>query len=94
VVHADTGDARGIDVAFIYDDTLFQVPLPLAESVFFHVVMRRTATREIVQVNFKTTTTNRSTLPWFDTRSAARQRPKVTNARENPLLWNLMWPDA
>ena len=22
VVHADTGDARGIDVAFIYDDTL------------------------------------------------------------------------
>jgi hypothetical protein len=52
VVHADTGDARGIDVAFIYDDTLFQVPLPLAESVFFHVVMRRNATREIVQVNF------------------------------------------
>ena len=56
VVHADTGDARGIDVAFIYDDTLFQVPLPLEESVFFHVVMRRNATREIVQVNFKTTT--------------------------------------
>jgi Endonuclease/Exonuclease/phosphatase family len=28
VVHADTGDARGIDVAFIYDDTLFGVPLP------------------------------------------------------------------
>jgi Endonuclease/Exonuclease/phosphatase family len=56
VVHADTGDARGIDVAFIYDDTLFQVSLPLAESVFFHVVMRRNATREIVQVNFNTTT--------------------------------------
>jgi predicted extracellular nuclease len=35
VVHADTGDARGIDVAFIYDDTLFRVPLPLEESVFF-----------------------------------------------------------
>ena len=56
VVHADTEDARGIDVAFIYDETLFQVPLPLEESVFFHVVMRRHATREIVQVNFKTTT--------------------------------------
>ena len=56
VVHANTDDARGIDVAFIYDDTLFQVPLPLEESVFFHVVMRRHATREIVQVNFKTTT--------------------------------------
>ena len=26
MVHADTDDARGIDVAFIYDDTLFQVP--------------------------------------------------------------------
>ena len=54
VVHADTDDQRGIDVAFIYDDTLFEVPLPLEESVFFHVVMRRNATREIVQVNFRT----------------------------------------
>ncbi len=53
VVHADTDDGRGIDVAFIYDDTLLDVPLPLEESVFFHVVMRRNATREIVQVNFK-----------------------------------------
>jgi hypothetical protein len=33
---------------------LFEVPLLLEESVFFHVVMRRHATREIVQVNFKT----------------------------------------
>ncbi len=53
VVHADTGDARGIDVAFLYDDTLFEVPLPLAESVFYHVVIRRNVTREIDQVNFK-----------------------------------------
>ena len=52
VVHADTDDARAFDVAFIYDDTLLQVPLPLEESVFFHVVMRRHATRQIVQVNF------------------------------------------
>jgi hypothetical protein len=35
----------------IYDATLFQVPLPIEESVFFRVVMRRCATREIVQVN-------------------------------------------
>jgi hypothetical protein len=35
----------------IYDATLFQDPLPLEESVFFHVVMHRHATREIVQVN-------------------------------------------
>ena len=54
VVHADTEDARGIDVAFVYDDTLLEVPAPPEESVFFHVVMRRNATREIVQVNFRT----------------------------------------
>jgi predicted extracellular nuclease len=140
VVHADTGDARGIDVAFIYDDTLLQVPLPLAESVFLHVVMRRNATREIVRSTSKpprrppgtwavfgnhwpsrsgsqfesegyraiagetlsyfhqrvlevhgprhrywrwgTSTTSRSTPPWFDTRSASDSEPKVTNARE------------
>jgi predicted extracellular nuclease len=55
VVHADTADARGIDVAFIYDADLFQVPDPPEASVFFHAVMRRNATRDIVQVTFKTT---------------------------------------
>jgi predicted extracellular nuclease len=150
VVHADTGDARGIDVAFIYDDTLFQVPPPPEESVFFHVVMRRHATREIVQVNFKTTAaaartwavfgnhwpsrsggqfetegyrdTAGETLSYFHQRVlevhgpqtpvlvmgdfndepfdaslvrhalSTRQRAKVTSAREEPRLWNLMWP--
>jgi predicted extracellular nuclease len=65
VVHADTDDARGIDVAFIYVDTLLQVPLPLEESVFFHVVMRRHAMHEIVQVNFQTTTAAASTWAVF-----------------------------
>ena len=65
VVHADTDDARGIDVAFVYDDTLLQVPDPVEESVFFHVVMRRNATREIVQVNFRTTTAAARTLAVF-----------------------------
>jgi predicted extracellular nuclease len=51
IVHADTDDARGIDVAFIYDADLFQAP---PTEVFFHVVMRRNATRELVQVNFQT----------------------------------------
>jgi hypothetical protein len=51
VVDADTDDAPGIDVAFIYDADLFEVP---AGEVFFHVVMRRNATRELVQVNFQT----------------------------------------
>jgi predicted extracellular nuclease len=51
LVHADTVDARGIDVAFLYDTGLFEAA---ADEVFFHVVMRRNATREIVQVNFRT----------------------------------------
>jgi hypothetical protein len=51
IVHADTDDARGIDVAFLYDPRDFEVP---DGEVFFHVVMRRNATREIVQVNFRT----------------------------------------
>ncbi len=51
VVHADTDDARGIDVAFIFAPNLFTAP---ASEVFFHVVMRRNATRELVQVNFET----------------------------------------
>ncbi|MFI6013302.1 endonuclease/exonuclease/phosphatase family protein [Streptomyces sp. NPDC051243] len=51
VVHADTSDQRGVDVAFIYDSALFTAP---ADQRFQHVVMRRTGTREIFQVNFKT----------------------------------------
>ena len=51
IAHADTADARGIDVAFLYDLTKLEVP---AGETFFHVVMRRNATREIVQVNFRT----------------------------------------
>ena len=51
MVHADTDDARGIDVAFLYDRPLFEAP---DDQVFLHVVMRRNATREVVQVNFRT----------------------------------------
>jgi hypothetical protein len=51
LAHSDSPDQRGIDVAFIYDSRFFQVP---AGETFNHVVMRRTATREILQVNFKT----------------------------------------
>lgn len=51
IVHADTQDARGIDVAFLYDPASLTAP---EDEVFFHVVMRRNATREIVQVNFRT----------------------------------------
>jgi len=54
VVHSDSPDQRGIDVAFVYDTNLFEVPLPLEDNVFNHVIMRRTATRDIVQVTFQT----------------------------------------
>lgn len=49
VVHSDTKDQRGIDVAFIYDKSRFT-----PEAVFNHFVMRRTATRDLLQVNFRT----------------------------------------
>lgn len=53
VVHANTRDRRGIDVAFIYDRDLFT-----AGQTFFHVLMRRVATRDLVQVNFTTAAGN------------------------------------
>jgi len=49
IVHHDTPDQRGIDVAFIYDADLFT-----AQERFNHFVMRRTATRDLLQVNFRT----------------------------------------
>jgi hypothetical protein len=49
VAHHDMSDQRGIDIGFIYDAALFT-----AEDIFSHVVMRRTATRDILQVNFRT----------------------------------------
>lgn len=49
VAHHDTADERGIDVAFIYDSAKF-----LAEETFSHVIQKRTATRELFQVNFRT----------------------------------------
>jgi len=54
VVHHDSPDKRGIDIAFIYDGNLFEVPEPLADNVFSHFVLRRTATRDILQVTFRT----------------------------------------
>ena len=52
VVHADTKDARGIDVAFIFDKKVFKVPQK--GEVFNHIVLKRNAMRDIVRVNFKT----------------------------------------
>jgi predicted extracellular nuclease len=49
VVHADTQDQRGIDVAFLYDRSALTF-----DKQFNHFVMRRTATRDLLQANFKT----------------------------------------
>ncbi|MBK8955421.1 MAG: endonuclease/exonuclease/phosphatase [Saprospiraceae bacterium] len=55
IVHADTADQRGIDVAILYDSSQFSIE---PDMVFNHFVMRRTATRDILQVNFLSTANN------------------------------------
>ncbi len=60
MVHSDTKDARGIDVAFIYDKKLFKKPRK--KDIFSHVVIKRNATRDIVQVNFRTKSPQKNDL--------------------------------
>ncbi len=50
VAHHDTSDKRGIDVAFIYDSRKFTTN---EKEQFHYEVLKRTATRDIFQVNFK-----------------------------------------
>ena len=49
IAHADMQDGRGIDVAFIYDSRVFT-----AHETFSHYIVKRTATRDLFQVNFRT----------------------------------------
>ena len=51
VVHADAQDQRGIDVAFIYDTAKYEVN---TDEVFNHFILRRNATRDLLQVSFYT----------------------------------------
>jgi endonuclease/exonuclease/phosphatase family metal-dependent hydrolase len=51
VVHHDTSDQRGIDVAFLYDLARFTTK---AKEVFSHTVLRRTGTRDLFQASFYT----------------------------------------
>ncbi len=53
VVHQDTADQRGIDIAFIYDADLFS-----HGNVFSREILKRNATRDLLQVNFKTSNNN------------------------------------
>lgn len=49
VIHVDSKDDRGIDIAFIFDTKLYSVS---KKNVFTASVMKRTATRDLVQVTF------------------------------------------
>ena len=51
VVHHDTSDQRGIDVAFLYDSARFSVN---ATEIFSHTILRRTGTRDLFQASFYT----------------------------------------
>ncbi len=46
IVHEDTIDGRGVDVAFLYDSSEFE-----HNKTFQHWVIKRSATRELFQVN-------------------------------------------
>ena len=48
IVHADTADERGIDVAFIYDNQIFE-----KKEQFSQVILKRTATRDLFQVTLQ-----------------------------------------
>lgn len=50
VIHKDTTDARGIDIAFIYDANLYEFD---PGSLFSFEVMKRFATRELLQATLK-----------------------------------------
>jgi endonuclease/exonuclease/phosphatase family metal-dependent hydrolase len=50
VAHKDTKDKRGIDVAFIFDGARYEWD----EKIFSLEIMKRTATRDLVQINLKT----------------------------------------
>lgn len=51
VVHHNSGDKRGIDVAFIFDSQRFAID---PNEIFHHIIQKRTATRDLLQVNFYT----------------------------------------
>lgn len=55
VVHADTEDQRGIDVAFIFDANQFSL---VPNSLFNYVIQKRSATRDILQATFQTVKSN------------------------------------
>ena len=58
IAHSNSSDKRGIDVAFIYDKDKYN----FSGQVFDHVIIKRNATREIVQVNLTSIQTSRQII--------------------------------
>jgi endonuclease/exonuclease/phosphatase family metal-dependent hydrolase len=54
VAHADTSDERGIDVAVLFDGALFE-----KREQFSRVILKRNATRDLVQVTLRTLASGR-----------------------------------
>lgn len=88
VEHHDTSDKRGIDVAFVYDRDKFT-----CEGQYFHTVLKRTATRDLFQVNFKTSTGKPLILignHWPSRRGGVlRSEPYRIIAGETLSYWNM-----
>jgi predicted extracellular nuclease len=62
IVHADTKDERGIDVGIIYDGNKFKVEkdaLTGEDLIFSHYIVKRKATRDLLQINFKSVSSNK-----------------------------------
>ena len=53
LAHHDMSDNRGIDIAFFYDEDLFEF-----EGQFSYEVLKRSATRDLFQVNLRTADSN------------------------------------
>ncbi len=51
LIHKDTKDNRGIDIAFIYDANKYTVD---EENIFSYEVIKRSSTRDILQISFTT----------------------------------------
>ena len=51
IVHSDTGDQRGIDIAFIFDKDRLTVD---PDAIFNRVILKRNATRDLLQATFST----------------------------------------
>lgn len=87
IAHADTADGRGIDVAFIYDKNKFT-----AKETFNHFVLKRTATRDLFQVNMQTASGNEFILignHWPSRRGGEHQsEPYRIMAAETLAYWH------